>query len=158
MRVFAFATVQAYIENMRLMAKIMEKFIYVMSKNGLMHLTNGQFELCISLYLSNFHREKGTIQYIAESLSYGSGHARTFLMKLTKIGVLLDKDYAQINGKLYKAYILDRGELLKILKENTLFKKMGAIIYEDYEVVFRDLEAWHKFDKDELKEFKKMVK
>ena len=136
----------------------MEKFKYVMSKEGLMHLTNGQFEMCVSLYLGRFDKEKGTIQYIAESLGYGSGHARTFLMKLVKEDVLLCKDYASINGKLYKAYLLDKDELLKVLKENTLFKNISAILYEDYEVMFKDFEGWHKFDKDEIKELKKMIK
>lgn len=121
-----------------------------------MQIGNGQIELCINLYLSGFDKKKGTIVYISKCLDSPYGQTRTFLKKLVNDNVLVHGGYDEINGKVYNVYSLDKDRLLELLKQNQLFKKMGAIIYEDYEVVFRDLEGWHKFDREEIKKLQEV--
>lgn len=123
-----------------------------------MHIKNGQIELCINLYLGGFDKQKGTFVYISKCLRSPYGQTRMFLKRLVDGGILIHSGYDNINGKIYNVYSLNKEKLLEFLKQNELFKKIGAIFYEDYDQFLGDFANWHKFDKEEIKELKEMIK
>ena len=96
--------------------------------------------------------------YISECLNSPYGQTRAFLKKLVNEVVLVNNGYDNINGKIYKVYSVDKKQLFKVIKQNLFFRKMSAVIYEDYNDSLEGFKNWHKYRKEEIEEVKEMKK
>lgn len=119
-----------------------------------------QLNILLKLYFNEKYAKDSqynkiaTIPDIAEMLGNPNGYCKNFLRALAKIGVLEKAHTVGFKGKDINTYQINKENLLNCLKKIDVFRQISAIIYEDYEVLFRDLEGWHKFDKEEIKELK----
>ena len=121
-----------------------------------------QLNILLQLYFNkryvkgSYNNEVGTVQDIAQALGHPNGYCRNFLQSLAKIGILKKAHTIGFKGKDINTYQINRENLLGCLKKISVFRQIASILYEDYSAMFRDLEGWHKFDKDEIKELQEI--
>lgn len=122
-----------------------------------MLINNGQLNIALNLYLGGFDKKNGTLFYISKCLGDTSGHTRTFLKKLTKLNILVESDYKEIDGRVYPVYSLDKEKLLEEMKDIDIFRKISAILYDDWKTD-NPFGAFPVYDKKELEKMEEIIK
>lgn len=122
-----------------------------------MEIRNGRLELVLKLYSMPFDKKSGTLNYISKMLGDTSGTTRTFLKRLADEGVLKHVDWLEMNGRKHEVYSPDKKKILELLKENEIFRKCSAIIFEKYKPFVGDFIDWNIFSNDELGVLKEEV-
>lgn len=119
-----------------------------------------QLNILLKLYFNKKYSkgspydEVATIPDIARMLGSPNGYCKNFLRNLARIGILEKAHTIGFKGKDIDTYQINKENLLNNLKEIGIFKQISSIIYEDYDVMFRNFEGWHKFSQEEIKELK----